>query len=63
MYMTTGEILSTLTMWMIIILIASFHFGMVGLNAAHHHPDIYHDGDAARYSMFYFQQTNLFHCI
>lgn len=23
-------------------------FGVLGFNAAHHHPEIFHDGDAAR---------------
>lgn len=27
---------------------SSFHFSLVGLNAAHHHPHIFHDGDAVR---------------
>lgn len=26
----------------------SLHFFLVGLNAAHHHPDIFHDGDTPR---------------
>lgn len=39
---------ATLVTWMKIILVGSFHFGIVGLNAAHHHPDIYHDGDVHR---------------
>ncbi|XP_046618259.1 cytochrome b5-related protein-like [Neodiprion virginianus] len=34
--------------WAKVIFIASCHFSLVGLNAAHHHPDIYHDGDARR---------------
>jgi hypothetical protein len=27
---------------------ASFYFTLVGLTAAHHHPDIFHEGDAIR---------------
>ncbi|XP_012254794.2 cytochrome b5-related protein-like [Athalia rosae] len=34
--------------WLRIMLVASFHFGLIGVHAAHHHPDIYHDGDAHR---------------
>lgn len=34
--------------WLGIILWASFLFGVIGLNAAHHGPYIYHDGDALR---------------
>jgi hypothetical protein len=29
-------------------LFSSFCFGVVGVNAAHHHPEIFHDGDAPR---------------
>ncbi|KAJ9587921.1 hypothetical protein L9F63_018647, partial [Diploptera punctata] len=36
------------SMWMWIILVSSFVFGFIGLNAAHHHPDIFHDGDTPR---------------
>ncbi|XP_076163345.1 cytochrome b5-related [Ptiloglossa arizonensis] len=34
--------------WLLIILAASFVFSMIGFNAAHHHPDIFHDGDIYR---------------
>ncbi|XP_019869412.2 cytochrome b5-related protein [Aethina tumida] len=30
------------------ILIGGLHFSIIGVNAAHHHPDIFHDGDAYR---------------
>jgi len=44
-----GEsIITALWVWIKILLIASFIFGFIGLNAAHHHPDIFHDGDALR---------------
>jgi len=32
----------------VIIMTASLHFSLVGLNAAHHHPKIFHDGDVPR---------------
>lgn len=32
-------------MWLFIVLVASFLFGLIGLNAAHHHPKAVHDGD------------------
>lgn len=32
-------------MWLFIVLVASFMFGLIGLNAAHHHPKAVHDGD------------------
>lgn len=35
------------------ILIGGLHFSIIGVNAAHHHPDIFHDGDAYRYIKYY----------
>ncbi|XP_001651389.2 cytochrome b5-related protein [Aedes aegypti] len=32
-------------MWFFIVQVASFVFGIIGLHAAHHHPDIVHSGD------------------
>lgn len=40
------EICAFFFLW--IITIGSLHFAIIGLNAAHHHPDIFHDGDTAR---------------
>lgn len=37
-----GEVLK---MWGFIVMVASFGFGLIGLNAAHHHPEIFHSGD------------------
>ncbi|XP_015597306.1 cytochrome b5-related protein [Cephus cinctus] len=34
--------------WTTIIFLSSFYFGYTGFNAAHHHPDIFHDGDICR---------------
>ncbi|XP_055372163.1 cytochrome b5-related protein-like [Condylostylus longicornis] len=49
MYLTTGGTLYiVLKTWILIILGASFIFSLIGLNAAHHHPDIHHDGDVMR---------------
>ncbi|XP_011883430.1 PREDICTED: cytochrome b5-related protein-like [Vollenhovia emeryi] len=42
------KILVALKLWLIMILISSALFGLVGFNAAHHHPDIFHDGDTYR---------------
>ncbi|XP_004524830.1 cytochrome b5-related protein [Ceratitis capitata] len=42
---------STLTVirqWVVIVGLASFIFGVIGLNAGHHDPKIFHDGDAHR---------------
>ncbi|GJQ73722.1 hypothetical protein Trydic_g14056 [Trypoxylus dichotomus] len=41
-------LVDTLVMWNAIILCASFIFSAIGINAAHHHPEIFHDGDAPR---------------
>ncbi|XP_076274852.1 cytochrome b5-related isoform X2 [Rhynchophorus ferrugineus] len=46
--LTSQPILYCIMMFIWIITIASIHFSIVGLNAAHHHPDIFHDGDAIR---------------
>jgi hypothetical protein len=35
-------------MWTWILLVSSFVFGFIGVNAAHHHPELFHDGDAPR---------------
>lgn len=49
MYLVSGASLLSVLFWtMFIIGIASFHFAFVGVNAAHHHPHIFHDGDAPR---------------
>lgn len=36
---------TVLKLWLFIVLVASFCFGLIGLNAAHHHPEIFHSGD------------------
>lgn len=40
--------LQVMAQWVRITAISSFLFGLIGLNAAHHTPEIYHDGDAER---------------
>ena len=40
--------LVALKFWLLIIMTSSFVFSMIGFNAAHHHPDIFHDGDIYR---------------
>lgn len=53
MYLTTNRtLLETILMWLWIVTAGSFHFGVVGVNAAHHHPEIFHDGDTPRYLLF-----------
>ncbi|CAL8094440.1 unnamed protein product [Orchesella dallaii] len=34
--------------WLIVLAVASYWVGLVGINAAHHHPDCFHDGDDPR---------------
>ncbi|CAB0018217.1 unnamed protein product [Nesidiocoris tenuis] len=38
-------ILPTLYWWVAVIFITSFFFGLIGVNAGHHHPELFHDGD------------------
>ncbi|KAL1498215.1 hypothetical protein ABEB36_009049 [Hypothenemus hampei] len=49
MYIVSGQtFLGTLLMWNVIIMVGSTHLFFVGLHAAHHHPEIFHDGDKPR---------------
>jgi len=49
LYMTTGApVLLIVKKWMLMIIASSFIFHLIGLNAAHHDPKIYHEGDATR---------------
>lgn len=41
----SSSLANVLKMWIFIVVVASFLFGVIGLNAAHHHPDIFHSGD------------------
>lgn len=34
--------------WLAIVCCSSFMFGWIALNAGHHHPEVFHDGDAPR---------------
>ncbi|KAF4520005.1 hypothetical protein B566_EDAN007153 [Ephemera danica] len=43
-----GQMLSTLYLWAKVVMGGSFYFTLVGINAAHHHPYIFHEGDAVR---------------
>ncbi|CAG9773970.1 unnamed protein product [Ceutorhynchus assimilis] len=48
-WLLTGQpVMFCFGMFLWIVIMGSIHFGIVGLNAAHHHPDIFHDGDATR---------------
>ncbi|XP_066588603.1 cytochrome b5-related protein-like [Prorops nasuta] len=48
MSLVAPSVVTALKTWLVIILISSFVFSLIGLNAAHHHPDIFHDGDIYR---------------
>ncbi|XP_069700193.1 cytochrome b5-related protein-like isoform X2 [Periplaneta americana] len=48
MLCSTCGVVTALLMWIWVTLVASFTFGFIGLNAAHHHPELFHDGDAPR---------------
>jgi len=49
MYFVAGQpLLPTIGMWLFIVTSGSLWFGMVGFNAAHHHPEIFHEGDTPR---------------
>ncbi|XP_011307350.1 cytochrome b5-related protein isoform X3 [Fopius arisanus] len=48
MFLATGDLQQIFKQWILIIGVASFVFHVIGLNAAHHHPDIFHDGDNPR---------------
>ncbi|KAF5270268.1 hypothetical protein FQA39_LY18884 [Lamprigera yunnana] len=49
MFVLSGaSLIDVLKMWLFIISLGSFVFGMIGVNAAHHHPEIFHEGDAPR---------------
>lgn len=43
-----GSIGSILLIWLTLICSSSFFFALTGLNAGHHHPDVFHDGDEPR---------------
>lgn len=44
----TMDVVYTLRIWLQIVVISSFIFGLIGLNAGHHHPDAIHEGDKLR---------------
>lgn len=46
MYLFSGQSLTTIAYWwFVLILMSSFYFSVVSLSV-HHHPHIFHDGDA-----------------
>lgn len=45
----TPNFFTAVKLWLLILMVASFIFSSIGFNAAHHHPDIFHDGDIYRF--------------
>jgi hypothetical protein len=39
-------------MWMWVTASSSLFFHVIAFNGAHHHPEIFHEGDAPRYCLF-----------
>lgn len=48
MVLCNVPILTAMKWWACIVMLSSFFFSCIGLNAAHHHPNIFHDGDEPR---------------
>ncbi|KAI4456667.1 cytochrome b5-related protein-related [Holotrichia oblita] len=49
LYQCSGRpFVTTLILYAFIITVGSLIFGYIGLNAGHHHPDLFHDGDEVR---------------
>ncbi|KAK3923005.1 Cytochrome b5-related protein [Frankliniella fusca] len=48
MVLCGAPFLTALAMWLFLWVVHSLIFHFIGLTAAHHHPDIFHDGDAPR---------------
>ncbi|XP_072393737.1 cytochrome b5-related protein-like isoform X2 [Diabrotica undecimpunctata] len=44
------NLLSVIIMWNFVLICGGTYMGFVGLNAGHHHPDVFHDGDMPRQS-------------
>lgn len=44
----SNDILFVAKYWLFIVWMGSGFYGFIGLTAAHHHPDTYHDGDKMR---------------
>ncbi|CAG9857308.1 unnamed protein product [Phyllotreta striolata] len=49
MYCLGGQsVFGAFLMWNVILMTGAFYMGFTGMNGAHHHPDIFHDGDTPR---------------
>lgn len=45
----SADLGQTLLLWMGIVCFGSFVFSVNGINAGHHHPEVFHDGDETRF--------------
>lgn len=43
---SNADVFVVIKMWLTIVCLSSFMFALTGLNAGHHHPEVFHDGDA-----------------
>lgn len=43
-----SDFVGVLKLWGSMLLLGSFFFTITGIHAGHHHPEAFHDGDAAR---------------
>lgn len=48
LFFTNFDILKVIKLWIVILWAGGFAFGVIGINAAHHHPEIVHEGDAQK---------------
>lgn len=46
LFFNNFDVFKTIKLWILILWMGGFAFGVIGLNAAHHHPEINHEGDA-----------------
>lgn len=42
------SVLAAVKVWLLVVFLSTFLVFLIGLNAAHHHPEIFHDGDIHR---------------
>lgn len=49
----TAGLWCVIRIWLAIVCCSSFLFGWTAINAGHHHPEVFHDGDALRYVSFF----------
>lgn len=48
MILFTPTVFDAMKLWLWVLITTSAMFHFVGLTAAHHHPEIFHDGDICR---------------